>query len=110
MAKKWIINDGRLILGYVEYHSELGGKGIDHKKTIGGGVFEWDRQKDIVYFWGASTDYGMIENKDVFEKSVANSHIPSSFKKSKFMFSNFIGKIESFEDKMEYFEEIKKNG
>jgi len=57
MAKKFIINDNRIIIGQVEFHYQLA---TDHSKTIGGGLWFYDHLSDTMYLYGASTDYGPV--------------------------------------------------
>ena len=57
MAKKFIINDNRLIFGDVNFHSDLC---KDHSKTIGGGLWFYDHLSDTMYLYGASTEYGPV--------------------------------------------------
>ncbi len=58
----------------VEFHSELLGKGMDRKKTIGGGRWDWDEKGKKVYFYGSSTDFGSV-TKEQFSESWENSFI-----------------------------------
>jgi hypothetical protein len=64
MARKWIINDEDLILGDVEFHEELVCKGRDKEKTVGGGRWHYDRDANIIYFWGKSVDFGQATEKE----------------------------------------------
>jgi hypothetical protein len=57
MAKKFIINDGRIIIGDVEFHAELL---RDHSKTIGGGHWFYDHLSDTMYLYGFSTEFGGV--------------------------------------------------
>ena len=62
MAKKFIINDNRIILGQVDFHSQLVD---DHTKTTGGGLWFYDHLNDTMYLYGLSTDYGPVTEKQV---------------------------------------------
>jgi len=64
MAKKFVINDGDLIIGHVELHEDLV-KGMDRNKTIGGGYWYFDREKNIVYFYGKSLDFGTVSEDEL---------------------------------------------
>lgn len=63
MARKWIINDGDLILGNVEMHEDLLGSDRERKETVGGGRWHVDLIKDVIYFWGKSIDFGQVTEK-----------------------------------------------
>lgn len=65
MAQKFVINDGRLILGQVEMHEELI-RGLDYGKTVGGGRWQVDKETNTVYFYGSSVDFGKV-TKEQFE-------------------------------------------
>jgi len=67
MARKWIIDDEYLILGDVELHEDLVSKGRDRNKVRGGGRWHFDRQANIMYFWGKSIDFGQATKED-FDK------------------------------------------
>lgn len=62
MAQKYIINNNTLILGNVEYHSELS---KDHSKTQGGGYWHVDTQHKKVYLYSRSLDYNRPKITDV---------------------------------------------
>lgn len=64
MAHKFIINDGWLILGDVEFHGELISKGRDKDKTVGGGWWYVDRERNVIFFYGKSIDFGRVSKKD----------------------------------------------
>jgi len=66
--RKFIINDEDLILGDVEFHEELICEGRERNKTVGGGRWHFDRSKNIIYFWGMSSDFGQATKKQ-FEES-----------------------------------------
>lgn len=65
MAQKFVINDGRLILGQVEMHEELV-RGLDYGKTVGGGRWQVDKETNTIYFYGSSVDFGKV-TKEQFE-------------------------------------------
>jgi len=59
MARKFIITAEKFIMGNVSYHNELVPR-ISNEKipVLGGGRWDVDKEKKIVYLWGASMDYG----------------------------------------------------
>lgn len=62
--RKFIINDGYLIIGDVEFHEDLVSKSSDKNKTAGGGRWHIDRDKKIIYFWGNSVDFGQVTKEE----------------------------------------------
>jgi len=68
MAQKYIINDGELILGDVEFHYELLGDRIKNK-TIGGGRWHLDEENNIMYFYDRSCEFGRV-TEEQFNKSI----------------------------------------
>lgn len=62
MAKKFVINNNRLVTGDVGYHFELCN---DNSTTIGGGYWYKDEDAKRLYLYGTSTDYGSIEPDDL---------------------------------------------
>lgn len=63
MHKKFIINDGNLILKQVNYHRDIPVK--DSSKTIGGGYFYYDEDQDTLYLYGNSSDYGHVTPEQI---------------------------------------------
>jgi|GEM_PF-4304629 len=57
MAKKFVVNAGRVILGEVEYHSGLL---RDHTETVGGGLWHYDHETKTLLLYGSSTDFGSV--------------------------------------------------
>ncbi len=82
MAKKFIINDNELILGHVEMHEDLLGKGSDRSKTIGGGFWHYDRDNNTMYFYGSSMDFGSVT-----EEQFLAAELPLSIENAKIVFS-----------------------
>jgi hypothetical protein len=78
---KFVINDGNLIIGDVEVHYELV-KDRDVSKTTGGGKWHYDRDKNIIYFYGKSIDYGKVT-----EEEFNNSFKQPSVEQAKIIFS-----------------------
>lgn len=62
MAKKFIINNNRIILGDVNFHSELL---TDNTQTVGGGHWHYDHVKDRIYLFGLSTDFGHVTKQQI---------------------------------------------
>lgn len=73
MAQKFVINDGILILGNVEFHEDLV-KNRDRSKTIGGGRWYSDKESNTVYFWGTSCDFGQV-TEEQFNESIKQSSL-----------------------------------
>lgn len=66
MAKKFVINDGYLILGDVEFHEDLvKSKCRNKSKTVGGGMWHFDKPNNTIYFWGHSVDYGQVTKEQL---------------------------------------------
>ena len=82
VEQKWIINNGKLILGLVEFHEELHLKSMNKNKTIGGG--RWILYKDIntICFYGKSIQYGKV-TKEQFDTAIKQR----SLKKLKIIFT-----------------------
>lgn len=87
MAQKYIINDGEIIMGNVEFHFELIGKHRDRAKTIGGGRWQWDRQNKKVCFYGNSFDFGAV-TKEQFQEAIHKSMISPFMEDCRFYFTN----------------------
>jgi hypothetical protein len=64
MTRKWIINDDDLILGDVEFHEDLLTGDRKQKNTVGGGRWHIDTERDIIFFWGKSIDFGQATKKE----------------------------------------------
>lgn len=63
MVQKFVINDNYLILGNVELHEDLV-KDRDSSKTVGGGRWYYDRDKNTMYFWGKSIQFGQVTREE----------------------------------------------
>jgi hypothetical protein len=83
MAKKFIINNGNLVMGHVEYHKELLS---DHTKTVGGGWWEYNKEKDIMYLYSRSMDFGQAKREDVIG-AIQTGLISTSLNNTKFFHS-----------------------
>lgn len=86
MARKFIINDGIIIMGNVEYHNELHGKNRDSSKTIGGGRWQWDKVQKKVYFYGKSKEFNGVR-KEAFIEALSNSFLSAHFENHQLVFS-----------------------
>ena len=74
MAKKWIIEDGELKLGNVDFHFQL----ASNRQNVKGGGFWWyDEEKGKMFFYGISTDFGQVSQQDwdTCDKSLSLIHI-----------------------------------
>ena len=89
---KYIINNGKIVHGVVEFHSTLHIQKtgpLDPVNTIGGGKFTIDEKNKTACFYGLSADYGIV--------------LPEQFKAAFLATkSNFINKIKLYYDT--YFE------
>ena len=97
MSLKYIINNGEIIMGNVEFHRELHGSHKDKSKTIGGGKLYWDKEVKKVYFYGVSLDFGAV-TKDQFIEAWGISLIPPSIKECEIYFTN--GKLTDGEENL----------
>ncbi len=61
---KFVIEDNSLIMSNVQYHKHMV---TDPTKVNGGGWFRWLRMedKDILIFYGDSTDFGKAKIEDI---------------------------------------------
>jgi hypothetical protein len=59
---KFIINNGNLTMGHVEFHRELS---RDHSTTKGGGWFHLDKENKKLYLYDESMDFGPCARPDV---------------------------------------------
>jgi hypothetical protein len=80
MAKKFIINDGDLIFGNVDFHENLIPKDMERSKTVGGGY--WYKSSKTIYFYGSSFDFGKA-TKEQFDAAIKSP----SIEKIKIIFS-----------------------
>ena len=55
--RKFVINDGDLILGDVDFHHQLG---ADTALTTGGGEWHYDVETKTIYFYGESLKFGRV--------------------------------------------------
>jgi hypothetical protein len=69
MAKKFIINDNKLIFGDVKLHCFLVPEGESRDNVIGGGFWHFDDNTNTIYFYGRSTAFGQV-TKEEFENAI----------------------------------------
>ena len=75
LEKKFVICDGVLIMGQVEFHHDLvNKKNIDENKVSGGGNWYYDNQNNTIYFYGESSEFGQV-SKEEFEKCFKQSSV-----------------------------------
>ena len=86
---KFIVIDNQVIMGNHEYHNQMVPKSMSDKKIkpSGGGRWNWDEEKNIVYFYGASLDFGYISAVE-FNIAFKESMISPFMDESKIVFSN----------------------
>lgn len=91
MAKKFIINYNRLILGDVKYHRDLL-DGLTAADTIGGGYWYYDHKSDTYYFYGSSQEFGQVtlEDMNVAEKPLRVMNANLKFSDSSDLFRAFL--------------------
>lgn len=66
MAKKFIINKEKFIMGNVDFHKDLVSRMTDiNLPTLGGGRWDADKDKKVLYLWGASFDFGYAKPEQI---------------------------------------------
>lgn len=55
---KFVIYEGKIILGRVDYHKDLLPPNYDVTKIDGGGVFTYCRENKVIVLSGSSHDFG----------------------------------------------------
>lgn len=88
MHKKFIIYDGSIRIGHVDFHKELG---PDKSLIKGGGWWHWDRENNIMYLYSSSQDFGYVTRENLID-AIQNGMMRPSLEKTKFFhsFSDFI--------------------
>lgn len=89
MARKFIINNGEVVMGGgVEYHIELLGKSRKKELTTGGGRFEIDEKSygKVIFFYGTSDEFKSATREQFF-KAWENSINPARFDDYEIFFS-----------------------
>ena len=85
MHKKFIIYDGSIRLGHVDFHKELG---PDKTLIKGGGWWHWDKENNIMYLYSSSADFGYVKIEDLID-AIHNGLMRPSLEKTKFFHSYF---------------------
>jgi hypothetical protein len=67
MFPKFIIQDGDLILGWVDSHFLLKHKDIDDSTIVGGGWFHMNQDEGTLLLYGKSIEYGSVTAEAVKE-------------------------------------------
>ncbi len=83
---KFIVEDGSLVMMYVQYHSQI----VNNKdKVNGGGWFRFDKHSKSCIFYGGSQDYGnaklehikdCVRNRKVFMNPHKNRSLADKYK------------------------------
>jgi len=60
--QKFIVTDKGFKQGRVTFHKDLN---TYNDKVIGGGSWYWDRDRDNLYLYGASHDFGSVSEEDI---------------------------------------------
>lgn len=68
---KFIVENGKLIIGKVCFHRELA---KDEKNVVGGGWWKFDHQTSTFSLYGQSEDFGPVE-KSILEKCIADNEV-----------------------------------
>lgn len=81
LRQKFIITKDNFQLGRVVFHRDL------NPKAIAGGYWFWDQKEDILYLYGASSDFGWAtrEQIDAVMDKIKDGH----FKDSKIVFEPY---------------------
>lgn len=59
MSKKFVISRNQLIIGNVQFHMDLVSRDM-RNTVVGGGYWHRDIEKNMMYFYGTSTDFGSV--------------------------------------------------
>lgn len=101
-ANKFILIDGELIFGNVEFHLELIPKSkANTVRPSGGGRFFWNQKTDVVLIYGNSSDFGSV-SKDDFIAAWKKSLISPFWENKIIHFSREVWQSSA----MEHFEDI----
>ncbi|MFW5663900.1 MAG: hypothetical protein ACOCYD_02570 [bacterium] len=71
MYPKFIINQGRLIIGMVNQHKELA---EDHSTTQGGGWWHLDKESKSIWLYARSLLFGSVPRKVLQDVIAAGNH------------------------------------
>jgi hypothetical protein len=69
MAQKFVICDGKLLMGNVSVHAQLVNSSSEAEKIVGGGYWYTNQETKTVYFYGSSQKYGTV-TKEQFDSAV----------------------------------------
>ena len=83
MHKKFIIYDGSIRLGHVDFHKELG---PDKSLIKGGGWWYFDKENNIMYLYSSSMDFGYVNREDLID-AIENGMMRPSLEKVRFFHS-----------------------
>ncbi len=64
MAQKFIISNGKFIYGNVDSHWQLEARNQPNK-TVGGGHWYYDPERNDLYLYGSSTDFGHVTQEQI---------------------------------------------
>jgi len=59
LKQKFVIVDNLILVGRVQLHKDL------HPAPLGGGLWFWDQDKNILYLYGTSHDFGSVTQAQV---------------------------------------------
>jgi hypothetical protein len=66
MARKFIITPSRFVMGNVDFHKELVPRmAKDDEPVLGGGRWETDKEKRVLFLWGISSDFGFAQPEQI---------------------------------------------
>ena len=71
-ANKFIIQNGRMRLGFVEYHSELLADKKNRTLIAGGGRYAIFENEKVILFYGTSNEFGSVSD-DAFTRCLKPS-------------------------------------
>ena len=87
---KYVIIDNQIFMSRVQYHKDLVKVyGKEDSVISGGGYWAFDKEKEEIYFYSSSQEYGYVD-KLIFFESMQNSEFTlKKFKGYKLYFSHF---------------------
>lgn len=74
---KYIIKDGKMFLGHVEFHRDLIPVETTPKRVLGGGWWFHDKDEKSLLLFGSSLDFGHVTKEQILEV-VHNDGLPAS--------------------------------
>lgn len=66
MYKKFIISNGTLRKGLVDFHRQLLSTNTKND-VLGGGWFHYDKTTENIYFYGSSDEFGSVTKEQLIE-------------------------------------------